>query len=107
MSGKQHVLRGAALASGALILLIVVVIGGIAGWQSISGPSSPSAVAVADIPADYLSLYEREAARPSWRGTRVGSADPPDRCRNRRDRWLAVNLRAKLALGGCSRRHPG
>jgi peptidoglycan DL-endopeptidase CwlO len=63
LPGARHVLRGAALASGALILLIVVVIGGIAGWQSISEPSSPSAVAVADIPANYLSLYEREAAR--------------------------------------------
>jgi peptidoglycan DL-endopeptidase CwlO len=42
--------------------LVVVVIGGAAGWQGISEPSSPSATALADIPVEYLSLYEREAA---------------------------------------------
>lgn len=51
------------IAAGALLLLIVIVIGGIAGWQSTSAPSGPSAVAVADIPSDYLALYEQAAAR--------------------------------------------
>jgi cell wall-associated NlpC family hydrolase len=63
LPGARHVFRGAAAATGALILLIVVITGGIAGWQSVSEPSSPSSVAIADIPADFLSLYEREAAR--------------------------------------------
>ena len=54
-SGSSH-------ASFALIFLVVVVIGGAAGWQGISEPSSPSATALADIPVEYLSFYEREAA---------------------------------------------
>jgi peptidoglycan DL-endopeptidase CwlO len=68
LPGARHVLRGPAVATGALILLITVIIGGIAGWQSVSKPSSPSSVAIADIPADFLSLYEREAAayRIDW-----------------------------------------
>jgi cell wall-associated NlpC family hydrolase len=51
------------IAAGALLLLIVIVIGGIAGWQSSSAPIEPSAVAVADIPSNYLALYEQAAAR--------------------------------------------
>src|SRR5262245_18467602 len=61
--GARHVLRGAALATGALIFLVVLLVGGVAGWQAVSGRSSPSTVALADIPTEYLSLYEREAAR--------------------------------------------
>jgi peptidoglycan DL-endopeptidase CwlO len=59
----RHPLRAAAIATAALTMLIVIVVGGVTGWQSISGSSTPSSVAVADIPADYLSLYERAAAR--------------------------------------------
>jgi peptidoglycan DL-endopeptidase CwlO len=51
------------LGFGGLLLLLVTIIGGIAGWRSGFEPSSPSSAAVADIPADYLSLYEQEAAR--------------------------------------------
>src|SRR5262249_15310433 len=50
-------------AGAALLLLIVIVVGGIAGWQSSSAPSAPSAVAVADIPSNYLARYEEGAAR--------------------------------------------
>jgi peptidoglycan DL-endopeptidase CwlO len=59
----RHGLRAAVLAGAGLIMLIVVVVGGLAGWQSMSGPSAPSSTAVADIPANYLSLYEQQAAR--------------------------------------------
>src|SRR5436309_10155533 len=58
-----HVLLSAALGFGAMILLIVLAVGGVAGWQSLSELTSPSSAAVADIPADYLSLYEQEAVR--------------------------------------------
>ena len=51
------------VAAAALLFLFVIVIGGIAGWQSSSAPSGPSAVAVADIPSNYLALYEQAAAR--------------------------------------------
>ena len=63
LPATRHGLRAAVFAGAALIMLIVVVVGGLAGWQSISAPSTPSAIAVADIPADYLSLYEQQAAR--------------------------------------------
>src|SRR5262245_22248276 len=51
------------VAAAALLFLIVIVLGGIAGWQSSSAPSGPSAVAVADIPSNYLARYEQAAAR--------------------------------------------
>src|SRR5712691_11171185 len=48
----------------ALGLLVVVVIGGLAGGLAVTGSSSePSAVAIADIPADYFVLYQRAAVR--------------------------------------------
>jgi cell wall-associated NlpC family hydrolase len=63
ISGARHGSRALLVASAALLFLIVIVVGGIAGWQSTSAPSTPSAVAVADIPSDYLALYEQAAAR--------------------------------------------
>jgi len=53
------VLVGAA----SLLLFIVVLVGGIAGWPSGSGSFAPSSVAVADIPSNYLVLYQQSAAR--------------------------------------------
>ena len=55
-------------AIGALLLLIVVVVGGVAGATGTSagsalGGSAPSDVAIADIPADYLVLYQRAGER--------------------------------------------
>jgi Transglycosylase SLT domain len=52
--------RPALLAGAALALLGVVIVGGLAGGRSTGGPSP---IALADIPADYLLAYEREAAR--------------------------------------------
>jgi peptidoglycan DL-endopeptidase CwlO len=61
------------IGAGALTLLLVSVIGGLAGGltttgsssssQSLSSASPPSPVAIADIPADYLALYQQAAAR--------------------------------------------
>jgi cell wall-associated NlpC family hydrolase len=56
-------LRIRVLLIAAAALLFLIVIGGIAGWQSNAAPTGPSAVAIADIPSDYLPLYEQAAAR--------------------------------------------
>jgi peptidoglycan DL-endopeptidase CwlO len=61
-SAARHGLRAALLATTALIFLIVVVVGGIAGFQS-APVAQPSASLVADIPAAYLTLYAEEATR--------------------------------------------
>jgi cell wall-associated NlpC family hydrolase len=53
----------ALLATAALVLLIIVILGGIAGWTARPVAYAPSSVAIADIPADYLVLYQRAAAR--------------------------------------------
>jgi len=50
------------VASALLGLLGVAIVGGVAGGQ-LSGNASPSPVALADIPADYLSAYQREGVR--------------------------------------------
>jgi cell wall-associated NlpC family hydrolase len=59
--------RGAArlllFAASAFALMLVAVIGGLAGGFATSGSSMPSPVAIADIPTTYLVLYERAAAR--------------------------------------------
>jgi cell wall-associated NlpC family hydrolase len=55
--------RTVLVAATSLVVLIVIVVGGIVGWQSNSGTFAPSAVAIADIPANYLALYQRAAAR--------------------------------------------
>jgi cell wall-associated NlpC family hydrolase len=46
-----------------LVFLIVVLVGGIAGWPTRTAASAPSPVAIADIPADYLVLYQQAATR--------------------------------------------
>ena len=43
--------------------LLVIIVGGLSGGQSTTESSAPSAAAVADIPSDYLALYEQEGAR--------------------------------------------
>src|SRR6266536_4289161 len=55
--------RAALVSAAALVLLILIVLGGIAGGSASSGASTPSAVAIADIPANYLGWYQRAAAR--------------------------------------------
>jgi cell wall-associated NlpC family hydrolase len=57
-SGLRAVVVGAA----ALGLLLIVILGGLAGGR-LGGSYAPSAVAFADIPTDYLVDYQRAAAR--------------------------------------------
>ncbi len=59
----RHGVRAALMATGALVLLIVVILGGIAGWTARPAASGPSPVAIADIPSDYLAPYQQAAAR--------------------------------------------
>jgi cell wall-associated NlpC family hydrolase len=63
MPATRHGARNVLVAATSLVALIVIVVGGIAGWQSSSGTLAPSAIAIADIPGDYLGLYQRAAAR--------------------------------------------
>src|SRR5262245_28109644 len=49
--------------AASIIFLIVVLVGGIAGWPSGSATFAPSSVAIADIPSNYLVLYQQSAAR--------------------------------------------
>ena len=62
--GLRGFARPALLGVGALALLLLATVGGLAGGMSAGGsPSSaPSAFAIADIPTDYLVLYQRAAA---------------------------------------------
>ncbi len=48
---------------GSLVLLILVIVGGIVSAPTRSATSAPSPVAIVDIPADYLVLYQRAATR--------------------------------------------
>ena len=59
----RHAARGLLVVATALLLLIVVVVGAVGGWQSSPAPGLPSSVAVADIPTEYLALYEQAASR--------------------------------------------
>lgn len=59
----RHGVRAALLAVVALVFLLVVIIGGIVSWPARPATYTPSPVAIADIPADYLVLYQRAAAR--------------------------------------------
>src|SRR5581483_750478 len=59
----RHAVRGVLVVATALLLLIVVVVGAVGGWQSSPAPGLPSSVAVADIPTEYLALYEQAASR--------------------------------------------
>src|SRR5581483_3537476 len=59
----RHAVRGVLVVATALLLLIVVVVGAIGGWESSPAPGSPSSVAIADVPTEYLALYEQAASR--------------------------------------------
>src|SRR4051794_19377592 len=63
LSGRRRSGAKLLLAAGALLLLLVMVVGGLAAQQFGDGQSQPSAVAIADIPTDYLVDYERAALR--------------------------------------------
>lgn len=55
--------KAGAVALAGLALLLLVVIGGLAGGQVGSSSFGPSAVAIADIPANYLAAYQSAATR--------------------------------------------
>src|SRR5215211_2632913 len=59
----RHGLRAAFIGTVSLVFLIVVIVGGIVSWPTRSASFAPSPVAIADIPADYLVLYQQSAAR--------------------------------------------
>ena len=60
----RHGVRAAVIATVALVFLLVVIIGGIVSWPARPAANAPpSPVAIADIPADYLVLYQQAAAR--------------------------------------------
>src|SRR5919198_2194448 len=59
----RHGIRVAVIGASSLLFLIVVIIGGIVSWPTRSATYAPSPVAIADIPADYLALYQQAAAR--------------------------------------------
>jgi peptidoglycan DL-endopeptidase CwlO len=60
----RHGVRAALIGTVALVLLLIVIIGGIVSWPATTGTTAaPSAAAIADIPANYLALYQQAAAR--------------------------------------------
>src|ERR671931_696717 len=59
----RHGIRVAVIGASSLLFLIVVIVGGIVSWPTRSATYAPSPVAIADIPADYLVLYQQAAAR--------------------------------------------
>src|ERR687887_2157399 len=59
----RHGIRVAVIGAASLLFLIVVIIGGIVSWPTRSATYAPSPVAIADIPGDYLVLYQQAAAR--------------------------------------------
>src|SRR5438045_252183 len=61
--GARHGARAALIGTAALVLLIVVIVGGLVSSLSTVATVAPSPAAIADIPADYLALYQRAAAR--------------------------------------------
>jgi cell wall-associated NlpC family hydrolase len=62
--GARHGVRAAVIGTMALVFLVVVILGGIVSWPARpAGYGLPSQVAITDIPADYLVLYHRAAAR--------------------------------------------
>lgn len=63
-SVARHGVRAALIATVSLVMLIVVILGGIVSWPARPATAfAPSSVAIADIPADYLVLYQRAATR--------------------------------------------
>src|SRR5687768_5685523 len=59
----RHGVRAALIGVSALLLLVVMIMGGIVTSPARLAAHGPSAVAVADIPADYLVLYQQAASR--------------------------------------------
>src|SRR5262249_1075706 len=55
--------RAALIGPAALLFLIGVIAGGIVSWTATTRWLAPSAAAIADIPANYLALYQQAAER--------------------------------------------
>ena len=55
--------RTVLVAAASLVLLILVVVAGMMSWQSSSGGFAPSSIAIADVPGNYLVLYQQSAVR--------------------------------------------
>jgi hypothetical protein len=55
--------RAALIGTGALVFLIVVIVGGLVSWTATTSSLTPSAAAIADIPDNYLALYQQAAER--------------------------------------------
>jgi cell wall-associated NlpC family hydrolase len=63
LSSSRTVSRLLLAGASAFGLLLLVIIGGLAGGFASTGSSASSTVAVADIPTDYLVLYQSAAAQ--------------------------------------------
>src|SRR6266540_123878 len=63
VGGAGRRARTVLVAAASVVLLILVLVAGIVSWPSSSGTFAPSSVAIADIPANYLVLYQQSAAR--------------------------------------------
>jgi NlpC/P60 family len=59
----RHGARAALIGGVALVLLILVIVGGLVSWTATTGSIAPSASAIADIPDNYLALYQLAAER--------------------------------------------
>jgi cell wall-associated NlpC family hydrolase len=59
----RHGARIIVIGALSFLFLIVALAGGIASWQTTRGALAPSPAAIADIPADYLALYQQAALR--------------------------------------------
>src|SRR5919204_4614136 len=60
----RHGARVALVGALALVFLLIVIVGGIVSWPTTTGTAfAPSQAAVADIPANYLALYQQAGAR--------------------------------------------
>src|SRR3954452_17986479 len=59
VGGAGHGARTILVAGASLLLLILVVVAGMMSWPSSSGTFAPSSVAIADIPGNYLVLYQQ------------------------------------------------
>ncbi len=60
----RHGARVVLIAALALVFLLIVIVGGIISWPATTGTAfALSPAAIADIPANYLALYQQAAAR--------------------------------------------
>lgn len=63
LPAARHGVRAVLIGAVSLVFLIVVIIGGMVSLPKPATTHAPSPVAVADIPSDYLVLYQQAATR--------------------------------------------